>query len=320
MNFVSVIIPAYNASEFICDAIESVILQAYKKCEIIIVDDGSTDVTQNVLKRYIDTKVIQYVYQPNSGPGAARNKGLANASGKYICFLDADDEMVEGSLLKRVQFLDKYQDAGMVFTDFYKINSPDDCRLHFKENNFLSKFNQAIILNSHDEYLFGEKFFQCALEYNPFILTSTVMIRTEVVQRIGTFRTNLMAAEDVDYWLRVCRLYSVGFLNEPLTKYNNYRSVLTKNTESYFEDSIVFYTNLLEDVKRNKNYKKLLKKKISILEFNYGYHLFHQKQFSSAKSHFRKSFIYNKMHMKAIKWNLLSLFPNVIIAIKNNVK
>jgi glycosyltransferase involved in cell wall biosynthesis len=86
---VSVIIPVYNSPDYVGQAVESVLSQTYRDCEIIVVDDGSTDNTRTALEPYLDH--IQYVYQDNQGSAAARNRGIRQAKGELIAFLDADD-------------------------------------------------------------------------------------------------------------------------------------------------------------------------------------------------------------------------------------
>ena len=93
---ISVIIPVYNGEEYLAEALESVIAQAYRPIEIIVVDDGSTDGTATVASRFNES--IRYTYQQNSGPASARNRGLRMALGKVIGFLDADDLWVENKL------------------------------------------------------------------------------------------------------------------------------------------------------------------------------------------------------------------------------
>ena len=88
--FISSIIPVYNGEKFLAPAIESIIKQSYSPIEIIIIDDGSTDATAEVVKNFKDQNII-YIYQPNSGAPVARNKGLSMAKGNIISFLDADD-------------------------------------------------------------------------------------------------------------------------------------------------------------------------------------------------------------------------------------
>lgn len=324
MARVSIVMPAFNAAGCIEEALQSIFSQKYFDVEIIVVDDGSTDSTRDILRKYVDTGRLRYLYQQNAGPGAARNKGLSEAKGDFICFLDADDELIEESLASRVDFLDKNPNVGLVFTDFYKVNTPGVFRSHADLNKFLTKFDKAILSNRGKNYIFGDKFFECALEFEPFILTSTVMLKAEVARAVGNFNTKLKVAEDSDYWLRICRKYNVGFINKPLTKYNNFRSGLTSNKIKAFEDPIVFYSQLLNELETNEKYKALLRKKIARIEFDYGYYLSGEGKFSESKKHYRRSFFLFPLDSKSIKWAIASLLPSSIIsalfALKNKAK
>jgi len=315
MTSVSVIIPAYNAKEYISDAIESILRQEYHNYEIIVVDDGSTDTTAETVGNYIGRGNIRYIRQINSGPGAARNRGIDEAVGEYICFLDSDDELIDTSLKKRVDFLEKHQDVSMVFSDYYRYQTPFLFDVHFKENKFLFKFNKAIIKHDSNEYIFGNQYYECALESSPFISTNTVMLRKSIVKSIGYFNTDLKVAEDVDYWLRICKVYKSGYIDEPLAKYNNYRSTLTKDENRFFLDSLSFYYELGRKAE-DRAHLVLIKKKLSVIEFNYGYYLFRSKRHADCRVHFHRSMLNNINNFKAIKWYILSFFPKITHAIK----
>lgn len=106
--------PAYNAAKYITDAINSVLCQSEPSWELIIINDGSTDHTAQKVAAYIQDPRIRYFGQPNTGVGTARNVALRLARGKYLCFLDADDQLPPGSLQARIQFLERYQEFDVV--------------------------------------------------------------------------------------------------------------------------------------------------------------------------------------------------------------
>jgi len=112
---VSVIIPAYNGAAFLPEAIDSVLAQDYEPLEILVVDDGSTDDTHDVLRPYAPR--IRYFYQENRGPSAARNLGIERARGDLIAFLDADDRWLPGKLAAQVAALGTQSAAALVHTD-----------------------------------------------------------------------------------------------------------------------------------------------------------------------------------------------------------
>jgi glycosyltransferase involved in cell wall biosynthesis len=114
---VSVIIPTYNRANLITEAINSVLMQSCKDIEIIVIDDGSTDNTSKVLKTFWDR--IRYIKQKNTGAGAARNRGLKEANGRYIAFLDSDDIWLDFKIELQVAIMEKLPEIGLLFSDFY---------------------------------------------------------------------------------------------------------------------------------------------------------------------------------------------------------
>jgi glycosyltransferase involved in cell wall biosynthesis len=103
---VSIIIPVFNGESFIGRAIESCLSQVYENIEIIVIDDGSTDGTASIIKSYVDHGDVRYIYQENSERSAARNRGVRMCNGKYIQFLDADDELLSGKISTQVPILE----------------------------------------------------------------------------------------------------------------------------------------------------------------------------------------------------------------------
>lgn len=195
---VSVIIPTYNCAQYIPEAIESVINQTYKNFEIIVVDDGSKDKTREILKPYIETNIIKYIFQENKGPSSARNTGIRAACGKYTAFLDADDlwhrEMIEKTLraLERTGF-------DWAVTDWCRIIRDEKGRdisrriyrlKHLAENP-----------EGFDKIAFGI-FAEKDILGIPF---GSVVCRKECFQIAGPFDERLTWGEDHDMWIRFAR-------------------------------------------------------------------------------------------------------------------
>jgi glycosyltransferase involved in cell wall biosynthesis len=119
-RLISVIIPTYNRGHFICEAIDSILNQDVKnyKIEIIVIDDGSTDNTKDILKHYIDNNKIRYIYQKNRGAGAARNNGILNAKGSWITFLDSDDKWLPFHISLQLTVIEHISDCRVIYSDF----------------------------------------------------------------------------------------------------------------------------------------------------------------------------------------------------------
>jgi glycosyltransferase involved in cell wall biosynthesis len=208
-TFVSVIIPAYNAASTVAETVESALAQDHVAKEVIVVNDGSKDDTLAVLQRFGSR--IRVVDQPNAGPPAARNNGMAAAQGDYIAFLDADDVWIQGKLAAQARHLDAHPDVGTVFTNWWVWNAEPDGS--FRRQPALEARH---VTDEVDEPNSGWLYHRLLLESE--MLTTTVMIRRSIVQRIGGFDLNLWNGDDYDYWLRlsregrITRLKSIGAL------------------------------------------------------------------------------------------------------------
>ncbi|MEG3981376.1 glycosyltransferase [Microcoleus sp. T3B2] len=242
---VSVIIPAYNCECYIAKAVESAIDQTYQDLEIIVVDDGSTDSTRQVLEPYLD--LIQYVYQENQGAAIARNRACKLAKGEFLAFLDADDFFLPEKLEKQVACFDADPTLDMVQTGW-------------------------VIVGKNDEGIYGVKPWEeePKLDLEAFVFyksvrPSAMMLRREWWERLGGFDHRLPPTEDLDFVLRLglkgCK--SV-WLKEILTCYRQHDSnimsngsKLMKNTEILMEQFFARpdLPQHIRDLKRAERYK-----------------------------------------------------------------
>lgn len=204
LSKITVIIPTYNSAKYIKEAVDSALSQTYKDIEIIVVDDGSTDNTKDVLKKYIDNGKIRYIYQANGGPASARNKGINNSSGEFIAFLDADDIWFPDKLKKQIPLFNN-SDIGLVYSD-----------MEFFGDKFKYCYYSEILKR---KMLKGYVYKNLILEN--FIPTSSVVIKRRILYDVGFFNEDrkLFAVEDYDLWLRITKKYKVDFINELLVKY-----------------------------------------------------------------------------------------------------
>ncbi len=203
---VSVIVPAYNAAAYIQESIDSVLAQTYKNLEIIIVDDGSTDNTREVLEPYFDKRPIRYFYQTNQGLSGARNTGLRFSSGQFVALLDADDIFLPNKIARQVSCLLQNPDFGLCY-----------CRvLHFSDTHPRQFYLHAY---SHNHQNPSGHLFAPLLK-KQFINPLSVLIRKTVFENFGYFNRNLRHTEDWELWLRWA--YSgvkFYYLNETLALY-----------------------------------------------------------------------------------------------------
>jgi GT2 family glycosyltransferase len=192
---VSVIIPTYNRGWIIREAIDSVMVQDYRDFELIVVDDGSTDNTPDILDSFRDE--IRVLRQENQGVSAARNRGLATASGRFIAFLDSDDLWLPQKLLRQVEFFNKNPDAQICQTEETWIRKGvrvNPKKRHKKPRGMIFEPSLALCLVS----------------------PSAVMIRASLFEKVGGFDETLPACEDYDLWLRISSRYPVYLIDTPL--------------------------------------------------------------------------------------------------------
>ena len=201
---VSVIIPTYNRADLIKETIQSVFDQTFQSFEIIIVDDGSTDNTRQVVKN-INSPKIKYIYQDNSGrPAHARNRALKETRGEYIAFLDSDDLWLPHKLELQVKFLDKHQDVGLVYSQ---------AKIFGKTKGIFAI--PPVARFARTGWMFDE-----LLKIN-FIPTLTTLVRKKCLDRIGYFDEDpgLTSIEDYELWLRLSKEYQIGFIDQLLAEY-----------------------------------------------------------------------------------------------------
>lgn len=182
---VSIIIPTYNYGKYLTKAIRSCFEQTYKNLEIIVIDDGSTDNTHEVIMGFSDK--IVYVFQQNSGVSVARNKGLELAQGEFITFLDADDYLTEDSVETRLNILLAYPDIGIVFSETYSQDA-DGGNLSFSPT-------------AYEDYV-SEKFYEDLLIRHLRFQTSAAMMKSSLAKQFR-FPTNLSNGEDIVYFTKI---------------------------------------------------------------------------------------------------------------------
>jgi len=209
---ISVVIPSYNRKDFLKRSIDSAINQTKKPLEIIVVDDGSTDGTETMIKS--DYDFVKFIKQKNKGVSAARNIGIKVSIGEWICFLDSDDEWKKDKLEKQINAMKS--NPGYKFFHSNEIWIKNGLRINQKKK--------------HKKY--GGDIFDKCLDMCR-ISPSSVMINKTVFDEVGNFNEGLVVCEDYELWLRICDKYKVFFIDEPLIiKYGGHQGQLSYSIES----------------------------------------------------------------------------------------
>jgi glycosyltransferase involved in cell wall biosynthesis len=197
-TLVSVIIPTYNSAGFIQEAVQSVLEQSYAEREVIVVDDGSSDKTREILGRYQGR--VQYIYRQNGGPAKARNAGIEAAKGDLVCFLDSDDLWASNKLELQLAFMNQHREVALL---------AGGCRKFIDDGSPYSPFTARPTKKNQSRIYPAPEAFTRLLRSN-FITTSTVAIRKECFEKVGLFDENLPTVEDRDLWLRVAAHFGVA--------------------------------------------------------------------------------------------------------------
>ncbi|HVO69236.1 MAG TPA: glycosyltransferase [Aggregatilineaceae bacterium] len=208
---VSIVIPAYNSAQFICEAVDSCLVQTYPNCEIIVVDDGSTDNTRALLEARYGER-IRYLSQQNAGPSAARNRGIRAARGAFIQFCDADDQLLPAKIERCMEVFQQQPEVGVVYTRYQYVEADGKTPAPLSDPPLLS----------------GDVFCDLLLSNGNAILTSATLVRRDALLEVGTFDERLRRTQDWDLFLRLASRYSYASIDEVLLLYRWHEHGLTK--------------------------------------------------------------------------------------------
>ena len=228
---ISVVMPAYNAANYIAESIQSLINQTYSDWELIVVNDGSTDNTVEIINKFTADSRIKLISQKNQGVSAARNSGINASRGNYISFLDADDIFMPDNLKLKLEAMKNVPDADYVYSDII------DCDSEMKEMKVekgvpAEKINNAI-LTWQEENIPG--------------LSSNIMVRNSAIKEKGIyFDVNLSNCADRYYKILVVSTCKGVYIPQALTKYRNTPGSMSKNVFLLEHDELYILDRIKE--------------------------------------------------------------------------
>lgn len=215
---VSIIIPSFQSAGTLPQAIKSVLSQDYTDFELIVVDNGSTDSTSEVIQeaKKQDQRIRGLHLENNKRPAGGRNAGVGAARGEYIAFLDADDEWLPGKLTPQVAVLDDHPDYDLVFTDSWIVNLKTDEKYKHSIGNegILSHFNFQPVDGYKNTYMVSGPLTQ-AIYTKSFINMSTSLLRRDKFLQTGGFNQDRFGTEDIDFWVRFSRMSKFIYWHQP---------------------------------------------------------------------------------------------------------
>jgi len=196
MPQVSIILPTYNRADLITRSIDSVVKQSFENWELIVWDDGSTDQTKEIVNSYHD-KRIHYYYESNHGLAYARNQAIEKASGKYLAFLDSDDEWMTNKLEKQVAVMQRHVQIELLFTNFLNINILQDKQeIAFDSNADAIGLLQVEEIEDH-LFVINNGWLE-SLAISDYVATPSILMKREVLQRVGHYNETLRNSVDFE--------------------------------------------------------------------------------------------------------------------------
>ena len=236
INKISIIIPTYNRGRLIERSVKSVLEQDYRNLEVIVIDDCSTDNTEEVLKNLTDVRIEFIKHTQNKGANAARNTGIKAANGDYIAFQDSDDEWMPEKLSKQMKIFEDSDDEnlGIVYTAFWKIEE--------KTKKYIP--SKDILKTSGDLHnvLLGKN----------FISTQTLLIKKECLLDVGIFDESLPRLQDWELLLRLSKDYHFYLVDEPLVNVYYTEDSISTNQKNLTETLMLILEKHYDDFAKNK--------------------------------------------------------------------
>lgn len=251
---VSVVIPVYNRESTIKKALRSVLNQTFEDFEVIVVDDGSIDNTQQVVSSIYDPRIKYIRNEKNRGAPVARNRGIKYSRGKYVALLDSDDWWLPEKIEKQVKILDnESKKTGVVYTDLiYKNEDKSKYKIlkkGIKKHNIYHELLKRNIVGS----------------------CSSVMIRKLCFEDVGYFDINLPSFQDMDMWIRLAKVYDFYYLDEPLVVICKHKKNRITKSASTRERGIEIFFGKYKEEMGETNYRK--QKAFQMSKVGYLYYL-----------------------------------------------
>ncbi|WP_404355926.1 glycosyltransferase family 2 protein [Methylotuvimicrobium sp. KM1] len=309
---ISVVIPAYNSAEFIADAVHSILKQTRPITEIIIVDDGSTDNTQQIVEALPGP--ITYIKQPNQGPSAARNTGIKAANSEWIAFLDADDQWTPDKIDKQLKLLRQIPELVLIAGDMAEIDKSDQLITEsvLDKHQLLNKF-QAIQDRAIPNAL-------AELVTKNFIPTGTVLVNKSALIEAGLFNQAIRFGEDLELWAKIAAKHPISCIPEILMLRRQHGNNATQLTAPLLSDLAKVMTSIRNYAAKELSLQNIDPGRLVANAYNdLGYWHFSEYDLIEAKQAFSAS-LKEKPNKRALLYWLACLLPAGIIKMLRRIK
>lgn len=305
----SVVIPTFNRSGFVRNCLLSLRQSGVPDLEIIVSDDGSTDDTAAVVAA-TDSAAV-YLWQPNTGtPTTAKNAGFAVSRGRYVGFLDCDDEWAAGAPARAVALLDRHPDVGLVFGDTL-IGNDADGRYSLDEQLGRTRFDAVPHREPEPGFRVFDRpaFYRKVVERNQWSVCAAIL-RREVFAAAGGFDPTMREAEDWDLWLRVACRTTVAAMDAPLARYFVHAGGMSRNAEERFARGFCrALTNALRRAPLTADERRLIRARLRGELFDFAYLAYDKGRLGDARDRFTAALRAGNLHPKTAAFWLACHLP-----------
>jgi glycosyltransferase involved in cell wall biosynthesis len=292
---VSVIIPTFNRAALISRALDSVIAQTFGDWEVIVIDDGSTDSTRDVIAAYQCRlgQRLRYLFQPNAGCCSARNAGIELSQGRFVAFLDSDDEFAPTKLTRQLELFDLRPNLGLVYSDYACIDLSGasfpsvldtKCPLGRRVPQEQIAPGLCVVAGSTFDWLIREY----------FISTIVGLVRRDVLGDHIRFMSDPAYAEEWLFWLQVTKKCECGFVNEPLSVHHFTPASISRTRAQH---NTIRLRHTLKEMLRvlaplTRSQRRCVRLNLARTDRQLGFDAYHDRDFGTAAGAFARSFLH----------------------------
>ena len=287
---ISVVIPAFNSGRFIAEALLSVLAQTYPPSDIIVVDDGSSDDTEHVVRRIMAAGPIAYYRQPNQGPAVARNVGVSKAGGDWIAFLDADDVWYAEKLAVQADAIMTYPQVALFFSEMDYIDEMGRPRPPIDWHNVLTP-----LMFNHPTPLFP----------------STVILKKDAFITAGGFNPMLRSHEDAELFIRMGSSSRMHHIDRSLVQYRTHPAQLHRDRERRAESWPILCRFLTEMWKDDPSKLAILRRQAAAVYADLGRYYLRAGEYQAAREFLRQSLGHNPWALNTLRRWGLSYIPGL---------
>lgn len=281
------ILACYNGECWISEAVESVLNQTYENSELLIINDGYSDNSREVISMYESDKRIRYRFHQNSGFSAANNTGIKNSKGSLVGFIGQNDTWLPNKPKRQGEYLKENRTMGLVHSNLYHIN---------KKEEIIKRRNPKIQNTETLECLF----------LNNFICFPTALVKRKCIEHINCFDERMAAFSDHDLWLGIAGKFNIGYIDEPLVKKRYHKNQLSKTRKrAAIRDEFLLVRKAIIENLLLEELKKGVK-----LYYESGVFLLLKGKYEDAKQNFVKA---TKCHPKEIRIIFASFAPKIYL-------